>query len=256
MMTRPSVSARTEWRVLLGTIATIPGRTICVTSSTNISSSPAMTIAKIVPEPLARVDSLSVVGQAPDRDTALTFLHDVAPDVIMLDMSTLRVPHWRAHSAAWHRAFRSWLWGLARKKSSRALGGHRRALTDLVAAMNGVINGELPCSPRVAGTLVRRLAALAAEQAPELETVLTGRDCQIGGLLEQRHSNKEIAGRLGIEVATVKNHVHNLLEKLNVHRRAAAAPHPLGTTAGRVTASAASPTMTTDLAAPRRDSIG
>ena len=35
-------------------------------------------------------------------------------------------------------------------------------------------------------------------------------------------SNKEIATRLRIEVATVKNHVHNVLEKLRVHRRAEA----------------------------------
>ena len=33
-------------------------------------------------------------------------------------------------------------------------------------------------------------------------------------------TNKEIAARLGIEVATVKNHVHNILEKLHVRRRA------------------------------------
>jgi DNA-binding NarL/FixJ family response regulator len=32
-------------------------------------------------------------------------------------------------------------------------------------------------------------------------------------------SNKEIATRLRIEVATVKNHVHNVLDKLRVHRR-------------------------------------
>ena len=39
-------------------------------------------------------------------------------------------------------------------------------------------------------------------------------------LIDQGLSNKEIAVRLGIEVATVKNHVHNLLEKLRVRRRA------------------------------------
>ena len=36
-------------------------------------------------------------------------------------------------------------------------------------------------------------------------------------------SNKEIATRLRIEVATVKNHVHNVLDKLRVHRRSDAA---------------------------------
>jgi DNA-binding NarL/FixJ family response regulator len=52
-------------------------------------------------------------------------------------------------------------------------------------------------------------------------------------------SNREIAAQLGIEIGTVKNHVHNLLEKLRVRRRSEAierlrgkdprrpTPHPL-----------------------------
>jgi DNA-binding NarL/FixJ family response regulator len=42
-------------------------------------------------------------------------------------------------------------------------------------------------------------------------------------LLQQGLSNKEIAGRLGVELSTVKNHVHNILEKLHVSRRSEAA---------------------------------
>jgi len=42
-------------------------------------------------------------------------------------------------------------------------------------------------------------------------------------LIDEGLSNKEIAKRLRIEVATVKNHVHNILEKLQVHRRGEAA---------------------------------
>jgi two-component system, NarL family, nitrate/nitrite response regulator NarL len=38
-------------------------------------------------------------------------------------------------------------------------------------------------------------------------------------LIAEGLSNKEIATRLGIDVATVKNHVHNILEKLDVNRR-------------------------------------
>ena len=41
--------------------------------------------------------------------------------------------------------------------------------------------------------------------------------------LEQGCSNKEIACHLNIGVATVKNHIHNILEKLHVHRRGEAA---------------------------------
>lgn len=98
------------------------------------------------------------------------------------------------------------------------------SVDELVATVKGVVRGDLRCSARVAGSLVRRVATLAAERGAAMtEMRLTDRELEICRLLEQRLSNKEIAVRLGIEVATVKNHVHNLFEKLNVHRRADAA---------------------------------
>lgn len=96
---------------------------------------------------------------------------------------------------------------------------------DLVAAVESAVRGELTCSPRVAGALLRRVGTLATgrggQEHPQAR--LTGRERQIVSLMGQDFSNKQIAVRLGIEVATVKNHVHNVLEKLNVHRRAEAA---------------------------------
>jgi DNA-binding NarL/FixJ family response regulator len=72
--------------------------------------------------------------------------------------------------------------------------------------------------------LFRRLATLAAARPDDTSTVqLTGRELQVARLLDDGLSNKEIAARLGIGVATVKNHVHNLLEKLSVRRRGEAA---------------------------------
>jgi DNA-binding NarL/FixJ family response regulator len=50
-------------------------------------------------------------------------------------------------------------------------------------------------------------------------TRLTIREREIVALMRDGLSNKEIAKRLSIEVATVKNHVHNILDKLDVRRR-------------------------------------
>jgi len=94
------------------------------------------------------------------------------------------------------------------------------SLDELVATVESAARGELRCSPKVAGTLLKRLAALSATRSTRPEVArLTNREREIGHLLQQNLSNKEIALRLGIEVATAKNHVHNLLEKLNVRRR-------------------------------------
>jgi DNA-binding NarL/FixJ family response regulator len=52
---------------------------------------------------------------------------------------------------------------------------------------------------------------------------LSRRELQIAHLIDCGLTNKQIGRELGIEAATVKNHVHNLCEKLDVHRRGEAA---------------------------------
>jgi DNA-binding NarL/FixJ family response regulator len=52
---------------------------------------------------------------------------------------------------------------------------------------------------------------------------LTAREREILRLIDQGLSNKEIARRLDIGVSTVKNHVHNILDKTSASRRSQAA---------------------------------
>jgi two-component system, NarL family, nitrate/nitrite response regulator NarL len=95
---------------------------------------------------------------------------------------------------------------------------------EVLAVVRGVAQGEAPCSPRIAAALLQRVAALARERRDELKTSpLTARELEIVALIDRGLSNKQIAYDLSIEVATVKNHVHNILEKLNVARRGQAA---------------------------------
>jgi DNA-binding NarL/FixJ family response regulator len=83
--------------------------------------------------------------------------------------------------------------------------------------------GESLCSPRVAAIIMTRLSDLAASQVPTTKVVdLTPREVQILSLIDLGLSNKEIADRLCIEVHTVKHHVHNVLTKCGVRRRAEA----------------------------------
>jgi DNA-binding NarL/FixJ family response regulator len=99
--------------------------------------------------------------------------------------------------------------------------GSRR---ELARALGAVMSGEFECPARVAASLARRVAALATDRpADDSSQRLTGREVQILSLLSHGLSNKEIANRLCIEPATVKNHVHNLLGKLKLPRRAQAA---------------------------------
>jgi DNA-binding NarL/FixJ family response regulator len=94
----------------------------------------------------------------------------------------------------------------------------------LVGAILGVARGEANCSPRMAARLIERLRTLAQRLAPVgPHARLTSRERGIVALIDEGLSNKQIATRLGIEVCTVKNHVHHVLEKLEVTRRSQAA---------------------------------
>jgi len=94
------------------------------------------------------------------------------------------------------------------------------SIADLVATVEGVVRGEMRCSPRITATLFRRIAVLAADTRPSTPmSSLTGRELEVLALLGEGLSNKQIAQRLCIEIATAKNHVHRILEKLGVGRR-------------------------------------
>jgi two-component system, NarL family, nitrate/nitrite response regulator NarL len=92
----------------------------------------------------------------------------------------------------------------------------------LVEILRRAGRGESPCSPDVAEALLRR-AGQNPGGAFALRGSLTEREAQIAELVADGLSNKAIASRLSIELATVKNHVHRILKKLRVHSRGEAA---------------------------------
>ncbi|TLZ00687.1 MAG: response regulator transcription factor [Gammaproteobacteria bacterium] len=102
---------------------------------------------------------------------------------------------------------------------------------DVVRVLEQVMCDELPCSPRAAASLYRHVAVLSqggndpvgAGNGHAGSMPLSRRELQIAHLIDCGLTNKQIGRRLGIEAATVKNHVHNLCEKLKVHRRGEAA---------------------------------
>ncbi|MEU4689378.1 response regulator transcription factor [Actinoplanes sp. NPDC023714] len=103
------------------------------------------------------------------------------------------------------------------------------SLADLAATIVSVARDELLCPPRVAGALIRRVGVLAAAAREDrIGGRLTPREQEVLGLLTEGLSNREIAHLLSITVATAKNHVHNILEKLEVSSRseACAWAHP------------------------------
>lgn len=94
------------------------------------------------------------------------------------------------------------------------------SVKDVLAAVHSAVRGELVCSPRTAGILLNRVNALSASRAADgTSDALTQREREIARLVGEGLSNKQIGTTLGIQSATVKNHVHSVLGKLKMRRR-------------------------------------
>jgi two-component system NarL family response regulator len=96
------------------------------------------------------------------------------------------------------------------------------AFDSLVETILAVHQGESFCSPRMAASLFSRIAELVSERRPRIAQSaikLTPRELDIISEIAGGLSNKEIAQRLSIEPQTVKNHIHNILDKLQLHNR-------------------------------------
>jgi two-component system, NarL family, nitrate/nitrite response regulator NarL len=176
-------------------------------------------------------EGLEVVGTAADHDEAVHLAGALDPQVVVLDLGGdegRRTVRSLAAAAPDARVVVLAIGGEDVDVVSWAEAGvagyvtREESVDELADAVRAAAAGELICSPRMAGVLLRRVRAIAGEPVGG-RLPLTGRELEIGVLLEQGLSNKEIAQALHIELTTVKNHVHRILGKLGATRRAEAA---------------------------------
>jgi DNA-binding NarL/FixJ family response regulator len=92
------------------------------------------------------------------------------------------------------------------------------SLDELNIKVASLIKGGDPNSTSILASLGKDVTVTPHAALREGRSLST-REAEIAGYLMQGLMNKEIARRLGIELSTVKNHVHNILAKLRVRRR-------------------------------------
>jgi DNA-binding NarL/FixJ family response regulator len=104
------------------------------------------------------------------------------------------------------------------------------SLEDMIEIVRATQEGKVFVSPQIAAAMMERLSDLAqmfagVENNITDTTALTSREVEVLELISKGFTNYQIAQHLVIEVGTVKNHVHNILEKLNVSSRGEAAAY-------------------------------
>jgi DNA-binding NarL/FixJ family response regulator len=181
-----------------------------------LSSRPNMQVVGVVNDLAALRDRLSA-------DAADVVLVDVTQGVNLFDV--------RGIAAQWPQVKLVAL-GLQEQKQEVILAGRagfagyvaRDATIDAMCqTLIEIVAGRLACSPEISGSLLRALFRREDEvPEPTIELALTRRESEVLALLGQGLSNKEIGDELCLSVATVKHHVHHVLEKLKLPRRAQA----------------------------------
>jgi DNA-binding NarL/FixJ family response regulator len=181
-------------------------------------------------ELLGKSGIVEVVAAANDVETAERFARSVRPQVALIDVSMADA----AEAIQRIRVLPSppKFVALAINTSSDAvlrwaeLGAaafvpRNATLEDLLHIILGVAQDELYCSPAIAAKLLGHVAQLASTAHREVNAMvdLSQREREVLSLLARGMPNKAIANALAISNATAKNHVHNILEKLRLHRR-------------------------------------
>jgi DNA-binding NarL/FixJ family response regulator len=177
---------------------------------------------------LTRHGGVLLVG-AGGHECALRQIESAQPDVLLLDVSApdgLKLPR---QARTLLPQLRIIAFGVAEVEADvlacaeAGFSGYvaqDSSIEDLVDVVRRTISGELVCPPRITSSLFSRLGSLAiAGEDASVGAQLTPREREIAELVVHGLTNKEIARRLGLSGATARNHVHNILQKLNLQRR-------------------------------------
>jgi len=180
---------------------------------------------------LSRADAYRVVGEAGDGRRALTLARELAPDLVLLDLSLPDVsgltlladlrrllPDTRVLVVSMHGKI-DYLTA-AFKAGAAAFVAKESASAKLLQALDLVAAGEYFLDSSVSKEVVQRLAEETSAEPVVTDAAyaaLTPREQEIFRLLAQGLTPKAIADRLFISPKTVENHRANILAKLDLH---------------------------------------
>jgi len=178
---------------------------------------------------------IEVVGEASDGAEAVEKAAESLPDVVLMDVRMPRSSGIQACRAIKEVAPSAKIIILTMSDEEEDLFEAIRAgasgyllkdisLDEVAEAVRAVHGGQSLISPPMAGKLLSEFAALARRDKDEPPRripapKLTDREMQVLKLVARGMNNRDIAKELFISDNTVKNHVRNILEKLQIHSR-------------------------------------
>jgi two-component system NarL family response regulator len=178
---------------------------------------------------------IELVGQASDGTEAVARARESLPDVVLMDIRMPKTSGIEAARAMKEAAPSAKIVMLTISDEEEDLFEAIRAgasgyllkdipLDEVAGAVRAVHGGQSLINPSMAGKLLTEFATLAGrdeEERPQQVPApkLTEREMEVLKLVARGMNNRDIAKELFISENTVKNHVRNILEKLQIHSR-------------------------------------
>jgi DNA-binding NarL/FixJ family response regulator len=179
---------------------------------------------------LASIPDIEVAGEAARGQDVLIKASELEPDVILMDIQRPELNGIEATRQILQAQPDTGIIVLTMFKDDDSVFAAMRAgargyilkgvdQTVMLRAIRAVANGESLFSPEIAERLMRFFAGLSPAALPEAFPELTAREREILTLIAQGDTNADIATQLTISVKTVRNHVSNIFNKLQVADR-------------------------------------
>lgn len=185
---------------------------------------------------LLEEEGIEVVGEAARGTDALVELRNVAPDVVVMDLnmpgiSGVEATRQMAMIAPLTRVLVLTISDEDADVMDAIVAGacgyllKDASIEELVAGIRAAARGESLVSPAIAAKVLKRLRATvpAPHEAAPPPTELSERETQVLRLIANGKDNAQIAADLHISPKTVKNHISNILMKLQIENRIQAA---------------------------------
>ena len=178
---------------------------------------------------------VDVIAEAADGETAVEVVRDLAPDVVVMDIAMPGMSGIEATMEVRAAAPSAKVIMLTVSADERDVEGaivagacgyvlKDAAVEEIVAGVRAAAAGDALLSPRIAAGILERARANTAPSLPDsAQAKLTERESEVLSLMAEGKENAEIAEELFISRHTVKNHVSNILGKLESQTRIEAA---------------------------------